>query len=113
VDDVKITQVVPFPWDTSLPVVAQYQEALRAVTAEAQPEFISLEGYIVGRLAIEGLKAAGADLTRESFLAAMNGLTTVDLGGLTLTYGPGDNQGMDEVFLTRIKADGTFEPIGG
>ncbi|MCY4180157.1 MAG: hypothetical protein OXD48_07775, partial [Litoreibacter sp.] len=26
-------------------------------------------------------------------------------------FGPGDNQGMDSVFLTRITASGSFEPV--
>jgi ABC-type branched-subunit amino acid transport system substrate-binding protein len=110
-EGVIISQVVPFPWDTSIPVVAQYADALKAVDADAKPGFVSLEGYMVGRLAIEGLEAAGAELTRESFLAAMNGLATVDLGGVTMTFGAGDNQGMDDVFLTRINKDGGFDPI--
>lgn len=110
-EGVIISQVVPFPWDASVPVVAQYTEALKAVDAAAEPGFVSLEGYIVGRLAIAGLEAAGKELTRESYLAALNGLTTVDLGGASMVFGPGDNQGLDDVFMTRITADGHFEPI--
>jgi hypothetical protein len=41
----------------------------------------------------------------------MNGLGTVDFGGVTMTFGPGDNQGMDDVFLTRITQDGGFQPV--
>lgn len=110
-EGVIISQVVPFPWDVSIPLVADYNEALKAVDANAKPGFVSLEGYMVGRLAIEGLQAAGGELTRASFLAAMNDLTEVDFGGVTMTYGAGDNQGMDDVFLTRINADGSFDPI--
>ena len=54
---------------------------------------------------------AGRDLTRESFLTALAGLGTVDLGGVSMVYGANDNQGMDNVFLTRITADGSFEPV--
>lgn len=110
-EGVIISQVVPFPWDTSRPIVAQYTDALNAVDNGAKPGFVSLEGYIVGRLAITALEAAGKELTRESYLQAMSALSTVDLGGVTMVFGQGDNQGMDDVFLTRIKADGGFEPI--
>lgn len=110
-EDVIISQVVPFPWDISIPAVAQYTAALAAFDPSAEPGFVSLEGYIVGRLAIAALEAAGQDLSRESFLAALAGLSTVDLGGVSMVYGQGDNQGMDDVFLTRITADGGFEPI--
>ena len=34
-----------------------------------------------------------------------------DLGGFKLSYGPSDNQGSDEVFLTQIQAGGSFKPI--
>lgn len=110
-EDVIISQVVPFPWDASVPVVAQYQNALKAIDAEAEPGFVTLEGYLAGRLALAALDAAGQDLTRRAFLEALSSLSTVDFGGVTMTFGPGDNQGMDEVFLTRITADGDFKPV--
>lgn len=110
-EDVIISQVVPFPWDSAVPVVARYTEALKAVDPAAEPGFVSLEGYIAGRLAIAALEDAGTDLTRESYLSALAGLQTVDLDGLALQFGADDNQGLDDVFLTRITADGAFEPI--
>jgi len=106
-----ISQVVPFPWDASKPVVADYLAAMKAVDASAEPDFVSLEGYIVGRLALKALDKVGADLTREAFLDALNGMETVDFGGAVLAFGPGDNQGMEDVFLTRITSNGGFETI--
>lgn len=110
-DGVIISQVVPQPWDTNLPIVAEYQAALTALDAAAEPGFVSLEGYLAGRVAIEALRAAGQDLTRDSYMAALNDLGTVDLGGMSLSFGPGDNQGSDDVFLTRILSDGSFEAM--
>ena len=97
-----ISQVVSFPWDDAIPVVAQYAKALPAADPEATPGFVSLEGYIAGRLVIEALE----DLTRECFLAALSGLSTVDLGGVSMVFGADDKQGMGDVFLTWITADG-------
>jgi ABC-type branched-subunit amino acid transport system substrate-binding protein len=108
-----ISQVVPFPWDETVPAVAAYHLALKALDPAAEAGFVSLEGYLAGRLAIEALKAAGPEVDRAGYLAALQGLRAVDLGGVTLLFGPGDNQGMVEVFLTRITADGGFEPLGG
>jgi ABC-type branched-subunit amino acid transport system substrate-binding protein len=110
-EGVVITQVVPFPWDNSIPLVQQYQAALKAQDAAATPGFVSLEGYIVGRIAIAALEKAGGELTRESFLKAVYGTGTFDLGGLTLSYGAGDNQGSDAVFLTVIQPDGSFKAV--
>ncbi|MFY0635388.1 MAG: ABC transporter substrate-binding protein [Vannielia sp.] len=110
-EGVIISQVVPFPWDASLPVVAEYQAAMLAMSPDAHPGFVTLEGYLTGRVALRALEAAGKDLTRESFLAALAGLGSFDLGGLGFNYGPGDNQGLDTVFLTRITAGGGFETV--
>lgn len=108
-----ISQVVPFPHDMTIPLVTTYHAALAAVDPQAQPGFISLEGYITGRLAIEALKAAGPAPTRAGYLSALAGLTAIDMDGLTLQFGAGDNQGMDDVFMTVISADGQIEPYAG
>ena len=110
-EGVIVSQVVPFPWDKSLPVVAKYQAAMQAAQPDATFDFVSLEGYIVGRLAIEAVRAAGQDLTRAGLLTAMKGLTSVDIDGLQMGFGPGDNQGLEQVFLTQITADGSFAQI--
>jgi len=110
-EGVIVSQVVPFPWDNSLPLVAKYQAALKKVDASAEPGFVTLEGYIVGRLAIEALTKAGPEPTRTQFLQALSTIEDFDLGGAILRFGAGDNQGMDDVFMTRITADGAFEPI--
>ncbi len=108
---VVITQVVPFPENTSIPMVAQYRKALKAANADAEPGFVSLEGYMVGRLTIQALEKAGKDVTRENLLAAVTNTGSFDLGGVTLNYGSGDNQGMDDVYLTVIDETGGFKAV--
>ncbi len=105
-----VSQVVPFPWDVSLPVVASYQTALVADDANAKPGFVSLEGYLTGRLTVEALKRIDGEPTREKLLNAIYG-APFDLGGLTLSYGPERNQGSDQVFFTVLQADGSFKPV--
>ncbi|WP_419914081.1 ABC transporter substrate-binding protein [Candidatus Poriferisodalis sp.] len=107
---VYVTQVVPIPDDAETPVVAEYRAALSAIDPNAAPGFVSLEGYLAGRLAIVALETCGADLTRECFLGAFSELGAVDLSGVSLQYGPGDNQGSDDVLLTVINDDGRFVP---
>ena len=108
---VYVTQVVPFPEDTDLPVVAAYQAALAEYDAAAAPGFVSLEGYLAGRLAIAGLELCGTGISRECFLGAIRNAGTIDIGGVVLQYGPGDNQGSDEVFVTVIGADGRHRQV--
>ena len=104
--DVYVTEVVPSPSDASNPLVAEYQAALSAYDSEAEPEFISLEGYIAGRLAIARLQECGSDVTRECFLDVFDETTTIDISGLELEFGPMDNQGSDTVLLTAIDPAG-------
>jgi branched-chain amino acid transport system substrate-binding protein len=106
-----VSQVVPSPWDKSLPVVVSYQAAIAAADASAKPGFVSLEGYLVGRLAVEGLKRVSGEPTREKLLDAIAG-APLDLGGVVLSYGPAKNQGSDQVFFTILQADGSFKPVG-
>jgi ABC-type branched-subunit amino acid transport system substrate-binding protein len=108
---VVVTQVVPFPGDTSIPLVARYQKALKAANPNAQIGFVSLEGYMVGRLIIESLGKVKGPVTRAGLLSTIKEVGTFDLDGVTLTYSPNDNQGMDRVFFTVIQADGSFKPV--
>ena len=106
-DGVFVTQVVPFPDDDSLPVVASYLTALSDHEPDAVPGFVSLEGYLAGRLAIAGLERCGRDLTRACFLEEILRGDPVDIDGFRLAFGTGDNQGSDNVFLTVIR-DGRY-----
>ncbi len=101
---------MPFPEDASVPLVASYQAALKAVDANAQPAFVSLEGYMAGRLVIEALKKVPGEPTRKALLDTILA-NSFDLGGITLAYGKDDNQGMDQVFLTVIQGEGKFKPV--
>ncbi len=108
---VYVTQVVPLPGDTRVPVVDAYQEALRAFDGDAIPGFVSLEGYLAGRLAISGLDLCGPDLSRQCFLDAIRGAGSIDIDGMVLEYGASDNQGSDAVFLTVIGSDGNYRLV--
>jgi ABC-type branched-subunit amino acid transport system substrate-binding protein len=107
---VYVTQVVPLPTDASIPVVKAYQDALAAALPDRKPGFVSLEGYLVGRTVIAGLQKAGATPTRELFMSALSNGEN-DLGGFKMTFGPNDNQGSDNVYLTVIGTDGKFKAV--
>jgi branched-chain amino acid transport system substrate-binding protein len=107
---VVVTQVVPLPTDASVPLVADYHKAIKAAKADAEPGFVSLEGYMVGRLVIAALAKLDGEPSREALLKAMQS-GTYDIGGMKLTFGANDNQGMDEVFLTVIQPGGSFKAV--
>ncbi len=107
-DGVYITQVVPAPDDDSVPIVKKYQGDMKAA-GKNEFDYTSLEGYIGAAVISEGLKSAGSNLTRESFIGAMNTLTT-DIGGLKITFSPSSHQAMKTVYLTQVKG-GKAVPI--
>ena len=109
-EGVYVTQVVPFPTDDSQRIVSSYINALSAYDPEAVPGFVSFEGYLAGRLAIEGLGRCGQEVDRTCFLEILNYTDYIDIDGFTLRYG-NDNQGSNEVFLTVIGDDGKYRPV--
>ena len=108
---VYVTQVTPLPDDQSSSVVGNYRAALSAVDSDAEPGFVSLEGYLAGRLAIAGLEACGPDLSRECFLDALQDADAINIDNIRLQFGPGDNQGSDAVTMTMLGADGNYRQV--
>ena len=108
-----VTQVVPSPDDASIAVVDRYQTALSGYDPETTPSFVSLEGYLAGRLAVAGMDECGRELTRACFLNAIRSQQTVDIDGFELQYGPDDNQGSDAVFVTILGPDGQYRQVDG
>ncbi len=108
---VVITQVVPFPKDAAIPVVGRYQASLKASAPDAQPGFVSLEGYLVGRAIIAALEKVNGEPTRKALIEAVQKAGSFDLGGFKLAYSDTSNRGSDQVFLTVIQADGSFKAV--
>ena len=72
------TQVVPHPKDIRYEVVREYLEAIRRFSPDIKPCFISLHGYIAGKLMVEILrKAKGTSVFKIFTLAEA---TPIDVG---------------------------------
>jgi branched-chain amino acid transport system substrate-binding protein len=99
-EGVLVSQVMPSPWDSAAPIVAKYRADMKAA-GHAELDYTDLEGYVAAAVFVEALKAAGPNLTRESFVAAAEWLRA-DLGGVTVSYSPKSHQGAEAVFLTKI-----------
>src|SRR5450631_3753814 len=106
-----VSQVVPFPWDTSVEVVADYQAAEKALDPNMKPEFVSLEGYLSGRLVASALEQTGANPTRADMLRVINDVGRFDISGTIMTFGPKKHDAPSKVFLTVIQRDGTFKAV--
>jgi len=69
---------------------------------------MAMEGFAAAKVLVEGLQRAGRNLTRASFIAAMESLHDYDLGGIKLTYGPADHSGLEYVEASIVNRRGTF-----
>jgi ABC-type branched-subunit amino acid transport system substrate-binding protein len=106
-----VSQVVPFPWDASVKVVADYQAAEKALDPNLKPDFISLEGYLSGRLVAAALEIAGPNPTRIGLLQVINDVGQFDISGNIITFGKKAYDVPAKVFLTVIQPDGTFKAV--
>ena len=103
---VAISQVVPFPWGTAVPVVKEYQQ-LAKKAGFTDYNFSAIEGFLAAKVMVEGLRRTGRDLHREKFIDTMEKMD-VDLGGFYVSYSPKNRAGSKFVDLTIIARDGKF-----
>ncbi|OGA58405.1 MAG: hypothetical protein A2710_23460 [Burkholderiales bacterium RIFCSPHIGHO2_01_FULL_64_960] len=104
---VVVSCVVPLPWNNGVPIVREYQEAMRQ-TGVSEFSFISLESYINTRVLTEAIRRAGRNLTRARLVAAAETMRPLQLGGFEVSYGPEDRRGSRFVDLSIISSSGRF-----
>jgi len=104
---VAISQVVPFPWGTAVPVVKEYQQ-LGKKAGYTDYNFSALEGFLSAKVMVEGLRRAGKNPTREGLVDALEKMQDVDLGGFFVSYSPKNRAGSKFVDLTIIGREGKF-----
>ncbi|MBC7502957.1 MAG: ABC transporter permease, partial [Herminiimonas sp.] len=68
----------------------------------------AMEGFVNAKVLVEGLRRAGRNLSRESFIRGLESMQRVDLGGVLITYAGDDHSGSEYVELTLIGKDGRF-----
>ena len=101
-----VTQVVPPYYLTEHKTVALYRRTLSKYYPSAQPNFVSLEGFVDAMTLVEGLKRAGKELTREGLIRGIESIHEFDTGlgsQLKLDYSAKDHKGFDHVIPTVVR----------
>ncbi|MCX8145887.1 MAG: ABC transporter substrate-binding protein [Azovibrio sp.] len=98
-----ISQVMPYPWNDTTPVVREYQ---RLLGKNGKYSYYGIEGYLTAKVMVEGLRRAGRDLTREKLVSALESMQQFDLGGYRVSYAPDSRSGSRFVELTVIGSGG-------
>lgn len=101
-EGVIVSQVVPYPKDSDIRLIAEYHKVMAKYQHDAPISFTSLEGYIAGKLFCMIASSVEGELTREKFITTMEEVGMFNLGGLVLHFGPQDHQGLDNIYLTHI-----------
>jgi ABC-type branched-subunit amino acid transport system substrate-binding protein len=104
---VAISQVVPFPWGSAVPVVKEYQ-SLAKKSGFTDYNFSAMEGFLTAKVMVEGLWRAGKSPTREGLVDALEKMQDVDIGGFYVSYSPKNHAGSKFVDLTIIGHNGKF-----
>jgi branched-chain amino acid transport system substrate-binding protein len=103
---VVVTQTVPSKVAGKFSVVDDFQKM--ALRAKIDPSDAAMEGYLAARLMVEALRRAGKDANRERVLNALNSMSKLDFGGLSLGYSPTDHTGLEYVEMSIINDKGRF-----
>lgn len=105
---VVISQALPYPQHNALAIVREYQKAMKQYAPDRPYSFYSLEGFMGGKIAVEALRRAGPNPTRQKVIAALDTMKDFDLGDVVVSYSPDRRVGSKIVDLTIIGNNGTL-----
>ncbi|MBX3625865.1 MAG: ABC transporter substrate-binding protein [Rhizobacter sp.] len=103
---IMISQVMPSPFSTTSALSREYLAAVAKAGGDATPNYSSMEGYVAAKVFAEGLKRAGRNPTRDSFITAMESIQNLNLGGFPVNFGARDHVASHFVELSMLTEDG-------
>ena len=105
----------PDPVNSMEPAVVEYREIMEKYGKDRDktPNRYSLYGYYYAKLFVAGLQRAGRDLTRESYIAALEGVKNWE-NGITppVSFSATDHLAQNSGFMVEVQK-GVFRPISG
>lgn len=109
-EKVLVTQCVPSPFAEEYATVKEYRELAAKYYPNDDPNYVALEGFVNAKVLVEALTLAGKDLTRDSFIEALESMNNVDIGiGKSISYSTTDHQGLTGIYYSRLTEEGAFE----
>lgn len=99
-----ITQVVPGTNSSQMTLASEYRSLAKQQGVETSNA--GMEGFMSAKVLVEGLRRAGADLTRERLVAALEGMRDYDLGGILISYSAARHTGSSFVEMSIVSSTG-------
>jgi len=91
-------------YETEVPGVQKYLQNMAKYAPAAETSNITLYGYIMGELTVEGLKRAGKDLTRASLVNALEGIRNFQCSVCfaPISFSPTDHRPFEIEVYTKV-----------
>nr|WP_256329994.1 ABC transporter substrate-binding protein [Variovorax sp. YR216] len=99
-----ISQVVPSPRPSAIPIVKEYLAAVD--NSDQTASYEGLEGFIAAKAAGEAVRRAGKGFTPATLQRTMAGMTDYDVGGFRINLRPGLRDPGRSIDLISIAKDG-------
>src|SRR5215470_8199228 len=97
-----VTQVVPAV-DSHSSLVLEYKSALAKYFPGEAADYVSLEGYVDGKVLIAALQRNGVQLDTEKLVETFENLHDLDIGlGTPVTFSQSEHQGVHKVWGTQL-----------
>lgn len=104
----------PDPNRSDAPGVVAYRKLMAKYFPDEKLNRYSLYGYAFGQLVMEGLRRAGNNPTRESFIDAMESIKNWDSGGILppVSFSRTNHHAQEAGFICELRM-GRFVPLSG
>jgi branched-chain amino acid transport system substrate-binding protein len=103
---IAITQVTPSPYKIQSRVAKEFNDLATKAKLEVPISYAMIEGFIAGKVIAEAVRRQGKTPTREGMAAALDSISTYDLGGYAVGFRPDSRTGSKFVELSIITGTG-------
>lgn len=101
-----ISQVMPYPYSTLVPVAREFQLLMKKYQPEKVVSYASMESFIAAKILVEAIQRSGADPTRQKIMTQLDKMNNYDVGGFKVSFSPDNHVGSKFVEVTVIGRDG-------
>lgn len=101
-----ISQVMPYPYSTLVPVAREFQTLMKEYQPEKVVSYASMESFIAAKILVEAIRRSGADPTRQKITTQLEKMNSYDVGGFKVSFSPQNHVGSKFVEVTVIGRDG-------
>lgn len=98
--------------DLNDPNIKKFYEVYGKYNNGETPNAYAVSGFIAGELLVKGLQDAGKDVTRESFVKALENLKEFNgIMARNISYGPGQRAGVLAFYLNKVEKNDKGEIV--